>query len=216
MVIEGGKYKKFPRTPHLPWSEGATEDDKTLSSVEHFRGHKVIVTEKLDGENTTMYNDHVHARSINSKAHWSRAWVKNKWSKVRHMIPSNVRVCGENMYAVHSIVYTDLPSYFIGFAIFEDDICLEWSATVDFLERLDISPPPVFFEGMFDEEMIRSILTEADYETCEGYVVRLQEPFHYNNFADSVAKFVRPNHVQTDDHWMRTGNEVNMLQVSKG
>ena len=39
-------YQKYPRTLHLPWSEGATNDDKILKSVEHFEGKQVVITEK--------------------------------------------------------------------------------------------------------------------------------------------------------------------------
>lgn len=42
---------KYPRTYHLPYSEGTTNDDKKLESDEYFRGKYVIITEKLDGEN---------------------------------------------------------------------------------------------------------------------------------------------------------------------
>jgi len=39
------KRHKYPRTFHLPWSEGATSDDKTLDNVDHFEGKRVIITE---------------------------------------------------------------------------------------------------------------------------------------------------------------------------
>lgn len=68
---------KYPRTPHLPWSAGKTDDDIVLLSTEHFEGKKVVVTEKLDGENTTMYTDYLHARSTINRPHISRGWVKN-------------------------------------------------------------------------------------------------------------------------------------------
>ncbi|WP_444997398.1 hypothetical protein [Aliikangiella sp. IMCC44359] len=48
--------------------------------------------------------------------------------------------------------------------------------------------------------MIKSICIDTDI--VEGYVIRLEEPFHYSDFADSVAKWVRAEHVQTDQHWM--------------
>ena len=41
---------KYPRTSHLPWSLGSTDDDKMLQSVDHFIGQEVVVTVKLDGE----------------------------------------------------------------------------------------------------------------------------------------------------------------------
>ena len=56
---------KYPRTPHLPWSHGRAEDDIALDSIEHLeRLGDVVITEKLDGENTTLYHDYLHARSV--------------------------------------------------------------------------------------------------------------------------------------------------------
>ena len=52
---------KYPRTPHLPWSLGATNDDVKQRDLSHFVGKQVVVTEKMDGENTTLYNDYIHA-----------------------------------------------------------------------------------------------------------------------------------------------------------
>lgn len=66
---------KYPRTLHLPWSLGRTSDDKVLSSMDHFSGREVVVTEKMDGENTTIYSDGLHARSTTSQRHPSRSWV---------------------------------------------------------------------------------------------------------------------------------------------
>ena len=64
------KYVKFPKISHLPWSEGVDEQtDRVLSHedvVESFQGRDVVVTEKMDGENTSMYRDYVHARSLDS------------------------------------------------------------------------------------------------------------------------------------------------------
>ncbi len=105
---------KYPRTPHLPWSSGRAEDDIALDSIEHLeRLEDVVVTEKLDGENTTLYHDYLHARSIDSKSHPSRDWIKRFHAKVRYDIPEDFRICGENMYAKHSIFYDALTTYYI-------------------------------------------------------------------------------------------------------
>ncbi|MEI8604633.1 RNA ligase family protein [Pseudoalteromonas sp. B160] len=45
---------KYPRTPHLPWSPGATEDDIHQGNLSCFANKQVVVTEKMDGENTTF------------------------------------------------------------------------------------------------------------------------------------------------------------------
>lgn len=45
------QYKKYPRTPHFSWSEGMTNDDKMLKSLDNFIGKRVICSVKFDGEN---------------------------------------------------------------------------------------------------------------------------------------------------------------------
>jgi hypothetical protein len=54
---------RYPRTYHLPWSPGATDDDRMLPDVRAFEGQEVVVTAKMDGEQTTMYTDYLHARA---------------------------------------------------------------------------------------------------------------------------------------------------------
>jgi len=111
--------QKYPRTPHLPWSEGATSDDKILKSINHFIGQEVVVTEKLDGENTSIYSDgKTHARSLSSASHPSRNWVRQLAAEIAYKIPSNIQIVGENLYAKHSIYYSQLPSYFICYGAF--------------------------------------------------------------------------------------------------
>lgn len=106
---------KYPRTYHLPWSCSISNDDRILHDLSCFQNRRVIVTEKMDGENTTMYRDHIHARSVDSRNHPSRNWVKNLWGRLSHDIPSGWRICGENLFATHSISYSNLQSYFLDF-----------------------------------------------------------------------------------------------------
>ena len=113
------KYK-YPRTPHLPWSPGFSSDDVILSD-DIFSGREVVITEKMDGENTSIYCDYIHARSINSGKHPSRDWVNALWGSIKKDIPEGYRICGENLYAQHSIKYVDLESYFYVFSIWNKD-----------------------------------------------------------------------------------------------
>lgn len=195
-------YTKYPRTPHLPWSLGATSDDKVLPSVSHFEGRQVIITEKMDGENTTMYRDHIHARSLDSKGGEDRAWVKQFWASIRSEIPEGWRICGENLWAQHSVAYKELRSFFYGFSIWDSyNIALPWKDTLEYFAMLGITSVPVIYSGVWDEIAIRNLSKSLNLTETEGYVVRLASSFHYDNFSTSVAKFVRANHVQTDRHW---------------
>ena len=191
----------YPRTAHLPWSPGATPDDIRAGDLRGLTGREVVVTEKLDGENTTIYRDGLHARSLDSAHHPSRAWVKALHSRVGSQIPDGWRVCGENLHARHSIPYDDLDSWFYGFSVWnETDRCLDWDATGRFLQGLGIPTPPILWRGTFDKKAIRAL--RLDLGSQEGYVVRTAEGFGRGDFTARVAKWVRPNHVQTDTHWM--------------
>lgn len=194
---------KYPRTFHLPWSEGKTSDDKVLSNIDHFKDQYVIVTEKMDGENTTLYNDTLHARSIDSRNHPSRNWLKLYHSKIAHNIPIGWRICGENLYAKHSIHYNELKSYFLVFSIWNaENICCDWNSTKEYAELLELQIVPVLWEGIFDIQLLMNLSASLNSDNQEGYVIRLANEFKYENFNKSVAKFVRKNHVQSNKHWM--------------
>ena len=118
------KYIKYPRTYHVPWSQPGRESDKYLKDVSCFLDKNVVVTEKRDGENFTLYDDYCHARSLDGRHHPSRSWIKNFHAKIAHNIPENMRICGENLYARHTVEYNDLQDYFEVFSIWINDTCL--------------------------------------------------------------------------------------------
>jgi len=196
-------FTKYPRTFHLPWSPGFTDDDKVLTDLSCFVGKRVIGTKKMDGENTTGYsNGYVHARSIDSRSGVDRDWVKQLWAGVAHNMPENWRICGENLWARHSIAYTDLPSYFMAFSIWDEtNTCLSWDDSVQYFDLLGIAHVPVIYDDIWDEAKIRKLHEGLSPTDDEGFVIRLADSFHYDNFGKSVAKYVRKGHVQTDKHW---------------
>ena len=189
---------KYPRTYHFPWSPGLQNDDRRLETTDFFMGQEIVVTTKMDGECTTIYQDHIHARSIDSGYHESRDYVKGVWGRIKSDIPEGFRVCGENLYAQHSIPYDNLEDYFLGFSVWNGDICLGWNETQEWFSLLGIESVPVLYEGIYDEDFLRSL----DIGDTEGYVVRLREPFTYEEFNVKVGKYVRKNHIQTSEHWM--------------
>jgi hypothetical protein len=205
-------YYKYPRTYHFKWSPGATSDDKILKDTKHFEGKQVVVLEKRDGENTTIYQDKSHARSIDSKDHFSRHYVKQLQGKIGHLIPDQWRICGENLQYCKSIYYDNLPDFFEVFSIWaEDNVAISWNHTLDWCDLLGLSTVPEIWRGEWDEELIKNI--PLDFSKQEGYVVRLLDAFHYDDFSKSVAKMVRKGHVQTSEHWMHQQLIPNKLKA---
>lgn len=207
------KLVKYPRTYHLPWSPGATDDDRVMEDPDEcFGGREVVVTEKMDGENCTMYSDYIHARSLDYSSHPSRDRVKAMWAQVAHDIPEGWRVCGENLYAEHSIHYEDLSSYFQVFSIWnEKNECLSWDETKEWAALLGFQMVPTLDErSIWRPEthhelslaLVYSLQARNNNRQSEGYVVRLADRFHYKDFRRSVAKYVRKGHViHRDGHW---------------
>jgi len=195
--------RKYPRTPHLPWSRGGTSDDIHLYDVDHFAGKEVVVTEKMDGENTTMYCDTIHARSLDGRHHPSRDWVKALHGMIANELPKNWRFCGENVYAQHSIVYENLASYFYLFSVWNDEnVALSWDETLEWANLLSVETVPELYRGEYDSKVIKQLTTDIDTDTQEGYVIRLADSFRFEDFDQSMGKWVRNGHVQTDQHWM--------------
>ena len=184
---------KYPKTPHLPWSEKIGKDDTriTFSDLSRFYTN-IVITEKMDGENFSLYSDSLHARSVDSLDHISRHWVKKFHSEIKNHIPKNWRICGENLWAEHCIGYKDLPSFFLGFSIWdENNICLSWQETIEYFDLLGIKPVPVLYEGIIDNiDIFMKLESIMNPNKSEGYVIRIAKEFHFNDFKFSTAKFV--------------------------
>jgi hypothetical protein len=214
IIYENNVKYKYPRTYHMPFSQALASDDKFVKNPKMFDGKNVVVTLKMDGENTTLYNTCLHARSLDSKHHESRDWLKKWHSEFSHEIPDNMRICGENLYAKHSISYENLKSYFYGFSIWVGNECLNWKDTKEWFELLNINPVEEIYTGIYDEKKILEAFKPFKNEH-EGFVIRTFEGFSYSDFSNHVAKFVRKNHVQPDSkHWMRSKiipNKINQI-----
>lgn len=204
---------KYPRTLHLPWSGGASvKDEKTLSDLSGLQDSEIVVTEKMDGENTTMYSDFIHARSVSSDSrHGSRSWVKNLHASICADIPVGYRIVGENMFAAHSIRYDDLVSYFLVFSMWHRNVCLAWDEIKEWCELLGLVTVRELYRGPYNEKLLLKLADELDAERSEGYVVRSTNAFFAKDFHLRVAKYQRENHVTSDSHWMYGKIEQNKL-----
>lgn len=193
---------KYPRTFHLIESPGKASDDKTIKSMSDLYGFDVVITEKMDGENTSIYSNAVTARSLDTGYHESRTWVKQFASTWQHELPPNFRVCGENLYAKHSIGYENLASFFYGFSVWENETCLSWDDTLEFFELFGIVPVRTLYRGILSQKIIGDLINNVDTAKMEGFVIRRADSFELSEFNTKVAKWVRAGHVATDQHWM--------------
>lgn len=194
---------KYPRTYHFSFSEGATSDDKITEDDFLLKNKKIVITEKMDGENTTIYNNYWHARSLTSSHQEYHSKLIRRMQEFQYLIPDNLRICGEDLCVKHSIYYDNLPDIFLAFSVWENEICYSWEDTLEICDMLEIKTVPVLYEGDFDLDLIKEIAKKVVKEGKEGIVVRSFDKFLYKDFSKNVMKFVRKNHVQTDKHWSK-------------
>jgi len=149
---------------------------------------------------TTLAPTKHYARSLDSVNNGTRSWVSRLHSNISFLLPEDYRICGENVFCKHSIFYDNLETYFYGFSMWKDTSCLSWDETLEWFSLLNITPVPVLYDGIYDENLIKGLWPISTHE-AEGYVIRLADSFEYDTFKLNVAKFVRKDHVQTQDHW---------------
>lgn len=196
-----GRAGKYPRTFHLPGSPGATSDDRIQQDLSWLDG-ELVVTEKLDGGNLTFTRDTMYARSPDSGTQPWDVPAKALWAMTAYRIPDGWRVCGESMWARRSIAYTDLPGVFIVFGIWDEtDTLLGWDDTVDWAQRLELPVVPVLYRGGSLSEARAAWAQRCDAERSEGFVIRSAGRIRAAEFNLQLLKWVRAEHVRTDDAW---------------
>lgn len=200
---------KYPSTMYLPFSPEYDVSKRGLIEIETLLHKPLVMTLKMDGSNCCLRHDKVVARNGDTAEHPSFDMIKGIHAGLKSMIPEHIQIFGEWIYAKHSIHYTDLEAYFQVFAIYDSakELWLSWDDTEMWAEMLGFITVPVIAkrEG-FDADYT---FTQYVYHGAthwinnghEGIVVRNAYPFHYGQFEDNVAKYVRANHVQTNKHW---------------
>jgi hypothetical protein len=205
------KIKKYPRTFHLTFSKGCTNDDKMLDSDDYFIGEEIILTSKLDGSNFCMTNSECFARTHSGPpTHKSFDLAKSIHSQIKFFIPDNFAIFSEYLFAKHSIHYRNLPHYLAIFNIldFDRNVWLSWNDVEMWSGKINVPTVPVLFRGLVKtnyelQELCLSFMGEKEFQIDEreGIVIRLSKEFDNINFDFSTGKMVRANHVQTSDHW---------------
>lgn len=215
---------KYPRTYHLPFSEGLQNDDRKVDNDwwNYLKGKTLILTEKMDGENQSVYKSGVYARSHATVT--TNPWSINMterggvYDQVKDYLGNNEGIYGENMYGIHSIVYDKLPTYFFMFAARDDKRWYSWVEVSEMAEILNLYTVPVLEKRVFqspkdlEDTIFHYMVKGSKYgDTIEGVVVRNADSFLLEDFSKNVVKYVRKNHVQTDEHWKKNWKRAKLI-----
>ena len=220
--------KKYPRTYHLPFSPEVHSDDKLCDVSDLYRiideQVEVVITEKLDGGACCLKaHAGVMARSHGQETSCSSFnYIKNVhyYPNMQDIIEQNLMICGENMFAIHSIEYTNLQDYFYVFNIVDGNAMqfMNYDSVVDWANTHNMLTVPEVYRGKIPslQWLEKFLAVELKKPSGlgghrEGFVVRVKSAFPVDDFSKNVFKYVRANHVQNkiDDetgkiqHWSR-------------
>ena len=203
---------KYPRSLHLPWSPGGTSDDKRMADVSSLLDVPLVITEKCDGSNLTYTRTSVFSRSHSGPpGHASFDLAKATHARIAHELSLGLSLFCEYCYAVHSIEYGALPDYSLVFGARDDREGRWWDWDMVVAQAADLGLPtvPELYRGQVGSarELEALTLSLAAQPSVfggprEGVVVRHAGEFRDADFQRSLAKWVRHDHVTTDEHWM--------------
>jgi len=212
--------RKYCRSLHAQISLGTTSDDRFMPKgyVSSFaKMDKLVLTEKLDGQNNCFNKHGVFARSHAAMTQhpWDKPLIE-RWQLIKNEL-NDLEIFGENMFGIHSIAYRKIDSYFYVFAVRENDKWLSWEEVKFYAHLLDFPVVPeieikqelkitehqnenTVLEqwltsnlGMTWEESVNTpgLLGGYDPETdkpcSEGFVIRNAESFTTNQGEIKVA-----------------------------
>jgi uncharacterized protein (DUF1697 family) len=98
------------------------------------------------------------------------------------------------------------------FNIRKNDVWLNFDDVRHICSDLGFITVPVISSGKHILNSIEYIAKETVAKGEEGIVVRVSRDFTNEEFETCVAKYVRENHVQTDEHWINQNIEINGLK----
>lgn len=213
--------RKYGRTFHYPFSPGTTSDDRInhqywedMTAIK-----KVVHTEKLDGENTCLNQYGVFARShaAPTRHPWAN-YLKERWHLIKNDL-GDLEIFGENLYATHSIRYENLAHHFYVFGVRVLDQWLSWEEVQFYAALLDFPTVPEWRiveplgQSVFEKTALAIVTQPSKFDSfdvhtqapcrMEGIVSRNIAAYAVNDFKKNVFKYVRKDHVKTDEHWTR-------------
>lgn len=221
--------RKYGRTYHFDFSPGTTSDDRINTNwYEHIkRMEKIVHTEKMDGENRALTGLGMFARS--HAAPTTNPWathLKPKYEMIKNDLKEgNIELFGEDIYAIHSIIYPNIKEHFYLFGVRILDKWLSWEEVKWYASIFDFPTVP---ELTIDDVAFLSKSAIENYVTTEsklpsefgsfqvlekneigpmcskeGIVTRNYDEFDVELQHENLFKYVRKGHVKTDEHWSR-------------
>lgn len=229
-LVNCSTFFKFPSTPHLAVSGNKDiRNDKVMSIAERdiFLKHTLTVEEKIDGTNIGISFDEegniqVQNRgnfvTLPARGQWKLLsnWLSERMDILFHYLEDKYILFGEWCYAKHSIFYTSLPDWFLGFDIFDKTSCRFFSSSKRdiYIHNMKLFQPIKIAYGVFTfHELKKMLQKQSSYasDSIEGIYLR----YDRDEYLEQRAKLVRYNFIQSiQQHWKKSAITKNLLRYN--
>ncbi|HEX5276687.1 MAG TPA: RNA ligase family protein [Fluviicoccus sp.] len=224
---------RFPHTPHIAWlGADSPRDDKVLTPVEieALLAGPVTLEEKLDGANLgisvgengelrAQNRGHYLERPFPGQFEKLEMWLRRYEDVLFDALGENLILFGEWCAARHSLDYTGLPGWFVGFDVYDRQREAFWSTRRRnaLLAQLELPAIRCIGEGQYTLEQLKELVMHSGSQyrdgVLEGIVIRHQD----EDWLLNRAKLVRHDFTQAiQEHWRKRRIEWNDLAGGYG
>lgn len=218
---------RFPHTPHLAWlGAGKPREDKVLDVAEAaaLLAGDVVVEEKVDGANLGFSVDERGALRAQNRGkyldltaltgQWRplRQWLGARHRSLAERLSPHLMFFGEWCYAVHSLRYSRLPDWFVGFDVYDRSTGVFWSVELRnaLARELGVAVVPELGRGRFTLFSARSAARPLLAD--RGPRRRALRASRRRRQAPLPRQARAPEFVQgIDEHWSKRPLEANQL-----
>ncbi len=223
-------FYKFPRTPHLFVLPGLNiRDDKVLErgEEEKFYLRPIIIEEKIDGANVGISFDLNLNLQIQNRNNYVKPgdqpqfesiweWAYLRSGILQQLLSSRYILFGEWCYAQHSVHYTNLPDWFLGFDVFDkfDNKFFTVRNRNELLDKADLSAVPLIAQKKVNRQQLISIIENATSKYASGSVEGIYLRLESDDKLEARAKVVRRDFIQNiGEHWSKRKIIKNQLVI---
>jgi hypothetical protein len=189
-----------------------------------FLRHELFVEEKVDGANLGISFDSSGNLKLQSRGAWLEPPYRGQWASLAEWLsPRTDRlfsgiddryvIFGEWCFARHTVRYTGLTDWFLGFDILEipSGRFLATHGRDETMSRLPIAQVPFLAKGHFSLDRLTGLLGASllGNGPAEGVYLR----FNSEEWLGGRAKLVAPGFVSpTEPHWSSRPMAINQLK----
>lgn len=189
-----------------------------------FLRHSLVVEEKIDGANLGLSFDQNGDTRAQNRGGYVQFPYAGQWKKLDEWLTPRLDIFfevlsdryilfGEWCYARHSVMYTKLPDWFLGFDIFDrraqkfPDIAKRDNV----FTTLGITAVPFLDTGIFSMPELERMLATSKFgdDPAEGLYLRYDK----DGWLQERCKLVRASFVQpVQEHWSKSALTPNRLE----